>query len=238
MYTYLRDRLAHSFDLDASAIHVISPDVGGAFGLKFFLQCETVVAAHAAMDTGRPVKWIADRNESFLSDVHGRDHVSQAGLAMDENGRILAMRASITGNLGAYCSQAGPIIPWFGACMTTGCYDVEKCYVDVRMVATNTVPVDAYRGAGRPEAAYLIERLMDKAARQLGLAPDEIRRRNFIQPGQFPYQTPTGRVYDSGEYESLNESRPAASRLGRIRITPCRKCRTWHVAWHWYELLR
>ena len=199
----LRDRLAHSFDLDAAAIHVISPDVGGAFGLKFFLQCETVVAAHAAMDTGRPVKWIADRNESFLSDVHGRDHVSQASLAMDENGKILAMRASITGNLGAYCSQAGPIIPWFGACMTTGCYDVDKCYVDVRMVATNTVPVDAYRGAGRPEAAYLIERLMDKAARQLGLAPDEIRRRNFIQPGQFPYQTPTGRVYDSGEYERL-----------------------------------
>lgn len=202
----LRDRLAHSFDLDAAAIHVISPDVGGAFGLKFFLQCETVVAAHAAMDTGRPVKWIADRNESFLSDVHGRDHVSQADLAMDENGKILAMRASITGNLGAYCSQAGPIIPWFSACMTTGCYDIEKCYVDVRMVATNTVPVDAYRGAGRPEAAYLIERLMDKAARQLGLTPDEIRRRNFIQPGQFPYQTPTGRVYDSGEYERLMQA--------------------------------
>ncbi len=202
----LRDRLLPSIDLEPENIHVISPDVGGAFGLKFFLQCETVVAAHAAMDTGRPVKWLADRNESFLSDLHGRDHVSQASLAMDENGRIQAMRVSITANLGAYCSQAGPIIPWFGACMTTGCYDIENCYVDTRMVVTNTVPVDAYRGAGRPEAAYLIERLMDKAALQLGLSPDEIRRRNFIQPDQFPYATPTGRVYDSGEYEKLMDA--------------------------------
>ena len=199
----LRDRIAHSIDLDPANIHVISPDVGGAFGLKFFLQCETVVAAHAAMDTGRPVKWIADRNESFLSDVHGRDHVSQASVATDEHGKIQAMRVSITANLGAYCSQAGPIIPWFGACMTTGCYDISDCYVDVRTVVTNTVPVDAYRGAGRPEAAYLIERLMDKAARELGLKPDEIRRRNFIRPEQFPYTTPTGREYDSGEYENL-----------------------------------
>ena len=199
----LRDRLAHSIDIDLANMHVISPDVGGAFGLKFFLQCETVVAAHAAMDTGRPVKWLADRNESFLSDVHGRDHVSQASLAMDENGKILAMRVSITANLGAYCSQAGPIIPWFGACMTTGCYDIEECYVDVCMAVTNTVPVDAYRGAGRPEAAYLIERLMDKAALQIGLTPGEMRRRNFIRPEQFPYKTPTGRVYDSGEYEKL-----------------------------------
>jgi len=199
----LRDRLAKSVNLDTENIHCISPDVGGAFGLKFFLQCETVVAAFAAMEIGRPVKWIADRSESFLSDVHGRDHKSHAEFALDADGRIRAMRASIRANLGAYCSQAGPIIPWFGACMTTGCYDIAEAYVDVQMIVTNSVPVDAYRGAGRPEAAYLVERLMDKAAIALGLPPDEIRRRNFIQPAQFPYRTPTGREYDSGEYERL-----------------------------------
>jgi carbon-monoxide dehydrogenase large subunit len=199
----LRDRLSGSVDFAPGKIHVISPDVGGAFGLKFFLQCETVVAAHAAIQTGRPVKWVADRNESFLSDLHGRDHVSTASLALDDEGRMLAMRASITANIGAYCSQAGPIIPWFGACMTTGCYDMANAYVDVHMVLTNTVPVDAYRGAGRPEAAYLIERLVDKAAAQVGMSPAEIRRRNFVRPEQFPYRTPTGRVYDSGQYEKL-----------------------------------
>ena len=199
----LRDRLAKSVDVGLDHIHVIAPDVGGAFGLKFFLQCETVVAAHAAMDIGRPVKWIGDRNESFLADLHGRDHVSRAELAMDESGKFMAMRVSITANLGAYCSQAGPIIPWFGACMTPGCYDIPVLWVDVEMVVTNTVPTDAYRGAGRPEAAYLIERLVDKAAKQTGLSPDEIRRRNFIRPDQFPYETATGRVYDSGKYEQL-----------------------------------
>jgi len=202
----IRDRLAQSVNLDPQDIHFISPDVGGAFGLKFFLQCETVVAAFAAMQTGRPVKWIGDRSESFLSDLHGRDHLTTGKLALDGDGRIQAMRVCITANLGAYCSQAGPVIPWFGACMTTGCYDVQAAYVDVEMIVTNTVPVDAYRGAGRPEAAYLVERLIDKAATQLGLAPAEIRRRNFIKPDQFPYETPTGRAYDSGEYERLMDA--------------------------------
>ena len=202
----LRDRLAQSINLDPADIHFISPDVGGAFGLKFFLQCETVVAAFAAMQSGRPVKWMADRAESFLSDVHGRDHLSHGALALDDDGKIQAMRVTIQANLGAYCSQAGAAIPWFGACMTTGCYDVSTAYVDIEMVVTNTVPVDAYRGAGRPEAAYLVERLMDKAAIELGLTPDEIRRRNFIRPDQFPYETRTGRAYDSGEYERLMDA--------------------------------
>ena len=197
----LRDRILASVDLDE--IQVICPDVGGAFGLKFFLQCETVVAVFASKKLGRPVKWIADRTESFLADVHGRDHLTEASLAMDDDGRFLALRVSVNANLGAYCSQAGAIIPWFGACMSTGCYDIPTAYVDVNMIVTNTVPVDAYRGAGRPEAAYLIERLADKAAAALGIAPDEIRRRNFIRPEQFPYTTPTGRAYDSGEYERL-----------------------------------
>jgi carbon-monoxide dehydrogenase large subunit len=199
----LRDRLAATIDLPADDVHVISPDVGGGFGLKYFLQCEPVLAAHATRDLGKPVKWIADRNESFLADTHGRDHVSHASLALDSDGRILAMKAAVTANIGAYCSQAGPTIPWFGASMTTGCYDIPTVHVEIHNVLTNTVPVEAYRGAGRPEAAYLVERLMDKAAASLGLSPPEFRRRNFIRPDQFPYTTPTGRVYDSGEYERL-----------------------------------
>lgn len=199
----LRDRILECIDMEPDELHVICPDVGGAFGLKFFLQCETVVAVFATRALGRPVRWIADRSESFLADVHGRDHVSRASLALDDDGRFLAMRASIVANVGAYCSQAGPIIPWFGACMTTGCYDIPAAYTDVTIAVTNTVPVDAYRGAGRPEAAYLIERLVDKAARETGIARDEIRRRNFIRPGQFPHRTPTGQVYDSGEYARL-----------------------------------
>ena len=200
----LRDRIREAIDLDD--LHVISRDVGGAFGLKFFLQCETVVAVYAAKALGRPVKWIGERTASVLADLHGRDHVSRASLAMDADGRFRALRISIDANLGAYCSQAGVFVPWFGACMSSGCYDIPTGYVDVAMVTTNTVPVDAYRGAGRPEAAYLIERLVDKAAKTLGVDRAEIRRRNFIRPEQFPFQTFTGRAYDSGEYVRLMDA--------------------------------
>ncbi len=199
LHKYIR----HAIDVTPEMLHVISPDVGGAFGLKAYLQCETVVALHAAMTLGRPVKWIADRTESFLGDLHGRDHLSHAELALDDDGKFLAMKASIIGNIGAYCSQSGPIIPWFGASMSPGCYDIPTGYAEVSNVVTNTVPVDAYRGAGRPEATYLIERLVDEAAKKLGIGRDDIRRRNFISPEQFPYKTFTGRVYDSGRYAQL-----------------------------------
>lgn len=199
----LRDRILKCVDLEPDKLRVVSPDVGGGFGLKFFLQCETIVAVYASRELCRPVKWTADRSESFMADIHGRDHVSRAELALDANGRFLAMRAMVDANIGAYCSQAGPIIPWFGACMTTGCYDIPVAHVEVRSVLTNTVPVDAYRGAGRPEAAFLVEQLVDKAAQQLGIARDELRRLNFIKPQQFPYLTATGRSYDSGEYTEV-----------------------------------
>ncbi|HET6630688.1 MAG TPA: xanthine dehydrogenase family protein molybdopterin-binding subunit [Woeseiaceae bacterium] len=202
----LRERILETVDLGGENLDVLVPDVGGAFGLKAFLQCETVLAVFACKSLGRPVKWTADRSESFLADVHGRDHVSHGELGLDEDGRMLAMRAFVTGNVGAYCSQAGPIIPWFGACMTTGVYDIPVARIEVRMAVTNTVPVDAYRGAGRPEAAYLVERLVDKAARQLGIDRVELRRRNFIAPERFPYRTATGRRYDSGEYANVLES--------------------------------
>ena len=203
---YLRENVRKSFDIDESKVHVFSPDVGGAFGLKFFLQCETVVAIAASMQLGRPVKWTAERSESFLSDLHGRDQVATSSLALDADGRFLAMRTHIASNVGAYCSQFGPLVAWFGASMNPGCYDIPAVYVTTQLLLTNTVPTDAYRGAGRPEASYLIERLVDKAAIELGIAKDDIRRRNFIRPEQFPYETATGRIYDSGEYGRLMDS--------------------------------
>jgi carbon-monoxide dehydrogenase large subunit len=226
----LHERILQSIDMPADKLQVISPDVGGAFGLKFFLQCETVVAVFASRQLERPVRWIAERGESFLADLHGRDHVSHAELAINDDGRFLALRVSIDANLGAYCSQAGPVIPWFGACMSTGCYDIPAAHIVVQMVVTNTVPVDAYRGAGRPEATYLIERLVDQAARQTGIDRVELRRRNFVRPEQFPYRTPTGRSYDSGEYARVmdaalqradwpgfEERRAASLAAGRLR---------------------
>jgi len=226
----LRDYILQSLDFDKDKIHIISPDVGGAFGLKFFLQCETIVAIVASMKLDKPVKWTAERSESFLSDLHGRDLVATASLAIDAEGRFIAMKTHLTSNAGAYCSQFGPIIAWFGASMNTGCYDIPQTYVTAETVLTNTVPTDAYRGAGRPEATYLIERLVDKAAIGLGIAKDDIRRRNFIRPEQFPYETPTGRVYDSGEYEKLldkglersdwssfEERRQASKSRGKLR---------------------
>ena len=189
--------------IDADEVRVISPDVGGGFGLKMFLQCETVLACHAAKMLGRPVRWIGERSESFLSDLHGRDHQTRASLALDAEGHVLGMRATLDATTGAYCAQMGQIIPWFGASMSSGCYAIPTGYIDVNMAMTNTVPVDAYRGAGRPEAAYLIERLMDAAARATGLDRAEIRRRNFVKPEQFPYTTFSGANYDSGDYATL-----------------------------------
>ena len=202
----LRGHILNTFDIDQDKVHVVCPDVGGAFGLKFFLQCETVVAIAASMQLGRPVKWIGERSESFLADLHARDQVATASLAIDDSGQFLAMRTEVLSNTGAYCSQFGPLIAWWGAGMNTGCYDIPSAYVTISTALTHTVPTDAYRGAGRPEAAYIVERLVDKAAFELGLPPDEIRRRNFIRPEQFPYTAATGRVYDSGEYEKLQVS--------------------------------
>ncbi len=199
----LRGRVVQCMPIDAGKLRVVCPDVGGGFGLKMFLQCETVSVLHATHVLGRPVKWVAGRAESFLSDLHGRDHLTHAELAVDDSGRFLAMRVHIDSNIGAYQSQGSAMIAWLGAFMTTGCYKIAAAYTSVQLVLTNTVPVDAYRGAGRPEALYLIERLVDKAARELRIAPDELRRRNFIPADAFPYRVPTGQVYDSGDYVTL-----------------------------------
>ena len=145
--------------------------------------------------------WSADRGEHFVGDTRGRDNVTVAEMAMDEEGRFLALRLDILANLGAYLSQYTPFVPYLGATMATGAYDIGALHARVRGVYTHTVPVDAYRGAGRPEAAYVLERLVDRCARTVGLTPEEIRLRNFVRPPQMPYKTATGRTYDVGDFE-------------------------------------
>jgi len=180
-------------------MRVVTPDVGGGFGTKLFAYREYALAAVAARSLKRPVKWIADRSEHFLADTQGRDNHTSARLALDTDGRFLALEVDLVADLGAYLSTFAPFIPFIGAEMSPGLYDIKACSVRVRGVYTHTVPVDAYRGAGRPEAAYLIERLVDVAAHECDIAPDVIRRRNFIRRGAMPYTTATGKTYDSGD---------------------------------------
>ena len=186
--------------LPLDKMRVITPDVGGGFGTKLFPYREYALAAVAAERLRKPVKWIADRSEHFLGDSHGRDNISTAKLALDDKGRFLALELDVIADMGAYLSCYAPYIPWLGMGMATGSYDIPVAHVRLRASYTNTVPVDAYRGAGRPEASYLIERVVDAAARELGIAPDALRRKNLIKPKALPYTTPTGKVYDSGDF--------------------------------------
>jgi carbon-monoxide dehydrogenase large subunit len=186
--------------LPPEKLRVITPDVGGGFGTKLFPYREYALAAVAARKLGKPVKWIGERIEHFLSDSHGRDNITTAKMALDDKGRFLALDLDILADMGAYLSCYAPYIPWLGAGMATGVYDIPTAFVRLRASYTNTVPVDAYRGAGRPEAAYVIERLVDAVAHELDIAPDVLRRRNFIKPKAMPYTTPTGKIYDSGDF--------------------------------------
>ena len=188
-------------------LRVVTRDVGGAFGMKIFVFPEYPVCLHAARMLGRPVRWMAERTESFIADTHGRDHLTTVSIAVDGNGRMTAIRASAIANLGAYLSQVGPFIPTeCGGYMYSGVYGFEAAHYRVRCVFTNTAPVDAYRGAGRPEAAYAVERAVDYAARELGLDPIAFRRRNFIPAAAMPYRTPLGYTYDSGDFHRLLEA--------------------------------
>jgi carbon-monoxide dehydrogenase large subunit len=182
-------------------LRVISPDVGGGFGSKIFVYPEETTVAWAARRVGRPVKWTCDRSEAFLSDAHGRDHLTTAELALDANGVFLGLRVRTRANLGAYLSTFASSVPtYLYGTLLAGQYRTPAIHVAVDGVYTNTAPVDAYRGAGRPEATYLIERIVETAARELQIDPAELRRRNFIQPDQFPYQTPVALIYDTGDY--------------------------------------
>ena len=197
----LQGALTGIMKVSADKIRVVTPDVGGGFGTKAFIYREYPLLLEAAKRTGRPVRWVADRSEHFLGDAHGRDNLTYAEMALDESGKFLALRVDIRANLGAYLSQFGPYIPWLAATMATGPYDVQAVHARVRAIYTHTIPVDAYRGAGRPEAAYLLERLVDNCAYALDMPREEIRARNFVRPEQMPYKTHTDRTYDVGEFE-------------------------------------
>ena len=194
------------FNLPKDAVRVVTEDVGGAFGMKNFLYGEQVLVLYAARKLGRPVRWTGERGESFLSDNHGRDHVATAEIGLDADGRIIALRVSIVANMGAYLSNFGPYIPT-ECCikMCSGLYTIPAVYGEVKCVFTNTVPVDAYRGAGRPEAAYMVERLVDLAARELDMDPVELRRRNLVPPEAMPYTCAYGSTFDSGDFPALME---------------------------------
>jgi aerobic carbon-monoxide dehydrogenase large subunit len=187
--------------LPETKLRIVAPDVGGGFGSKIFLYAEDVALTWASKKIRRPIKWTAERSESFVSDAHGRDHVTKAELALDPNGKFLAMRVHTTANMGAYLSTFASSVPTIlYATLLAGQYSTPAIYAEVKAVFTNTVPVDAYRGAGRPEATYVVERLVETAAREMNIDPAEIRRRNFIT--SFPYATPVGLTYDTGDYEA------------------------------------
>ncbi len=198
----MRRAMAAVFETEPEQIRVKTPDVGGGFGTKVFPYREYPLCMFAAEKLGKPVKWTCERTEHFISDAHGRDNVTTARMAMDADGKFLGMEVDLVAAMGAYLHTFGPLIPFLGISMTSGVYDIPAVDINVRGSYTNTVPTDAYRGAGRPEAAYLIERLVDKCAMDTGLDPAEIRRRNFITPEQMPYTTQTGRMYDTGEFEA------------------------------------
>jgi len=210
---------------------VVAPDVGGGFGTKGSLYAEQALVTWAAGKLGRPVKWTAERAEGFASDNQARDHLTHAELALDKDGKFLALRIATLANLGAYLSSFAPAIPTY--CygpLLAGTYTTPAIYVEVKGIFTNTVPVDAYRGAGRPEACYVVERLVETAAREMGIDPAELRRRNFIPKDAYPYQTPVALIYDSGDYfttlemalkaadySGFEQRRQESARQGKLR---------------------
>ncbi|MBO6789437.1 MAG: xanthine dehydrogenase family protein molybdopterin-binding subunit [Dinoroseobacter sp.] len=183
-------------------LRVIAPDVGGGFGSKIYIYPEEIACLWASMKTGRSVKWTSDRSEAFMTDAHGRDHVTTAKMGFDADGKIVGFHVDTIANIGAYVSLFATATPtYLYGTLWSGTYDIPAIYGTVRAVHTNTVPVDAYRGAGRPEATYMIERMMETAAREMGMDPAELRRRNFVK--EFPYQTQVLLQYDSGDYDAL-----------------------------------
>jgi carbon-monoxide dehydrogenase large subunit len=205
--------------LPETKVRVIAPDVGGGFGSKIYLYAEDVALVWASKRVNRPIKWAAERSEAFVSDAHGRDHVTHAELACDANGKFLAMRVITTANMGAYLSTFASCIPTIlYATLLAGQYTTPAIYCEVTASFTNTVPVDAYRGAGRPEATYVVERLVHQAGVDLGIPQDEIRRRNFIR--KFPYATPVALTYDTGNYDATLDE---AMKMADVAGFPARK---------------
>ena len=228
----LKEQLADAiFRLPQEKFHVITPDVGGGFGMKLFLYPEHVLVCYAARKLGRPIKWTSDRSEAFLSDTHGRDNVTVGELALDKDGMFLALRTRNLANMGAYLSNFAPFIPTMaGTKVLASVYRFQAIYANVLGILTNTVPVDAYRGAGRPESNYLVERLIDAAARELAIDRIELRRRNMVSSAAMPYTTAMGQKYDSGDFRRVLDTalekidwagfpgrRAEAARRGKLR---------------------
>src|ERR1700728_2242189 len=202
-------------------LRVIAPDVGGGFGSEIFIYPEEMVALWASKRAGRPVKWTSDRTEAFLTDAHGRDHLTKAEMAFDSDNKVTGLRVKTYANLGAYMSLFSSSVPtYLYATLLSGQYNIPNIFAEVISVYTNTTPVDAYRGAGRPEASFVVERLMETAARQLKVDPAELRRKNFIT--QFPHQTPVIMAYDAGDF---NASLDAALKAIDYAGFPARKAK-------------
>jgi aerobic carbon-monoxide dehydrogenase large subunit len=209
---FVRDPLAEAvLKIPKEQLRVITPNVGGGFGMKAFVYPEQALAVWASRKIARPVKWQEDRSEGFISDNQGRDHTTHAELALDAAGRFLGLRVTTLANLGAYLSPFGAFVPTRSSDLVSGLYMIGAVHVNVKGVCTNTVPVCAYRGAGRPEAAYLLERIVDAAARELRLTPDAIRRVNFVPASAMPYTSVTKLVLDSGEFEKVMDRCMAAA---------------------------
>jgi aerobic carbon-monoxide dehydrogenase large subunit len=205
--------------LPESKVRVIAPDVGGGFGSKIFLYAEETALVWASKRVGRPIKWTAERSESFLTDAHGRDHATKVELAMDAKGNFLALRVKTVANMGAYLSTFASSVPTIlYATLLAGQYKTPAIYCEVKAVFTNTAPVDAYRGAGRPEATYVVERIVEQAARDMKMDPAAIRRQNFIT--EFPYATPVGLTYDTGNYAAHLDK---ALKIADVEGYPARK---------------
>jgi carbon-monoxide dehydrogenase large subunit len=197
----VKDLIRQVFNTDAANFRVVTPDVGGGFGMKLFLYAEHVLTCYAARKLGQPVKWASERSEAFLADTQGRDNLTVGELAIDADGKFLALRTKVVANMGAYLSTFAPYIPTFaGTSVLASVYGSQAVYANVIGVFTNTVPVDAYRGAGRPESNYLMERLVDAAARELKIDRTELRRRNMVTPSAMPYTSSAGNLYDSGNF--------------------------------------
>jgi aerobic carbon-monoxide dehydrogenase large subunit len=228
---FVRDPLAEIvLKMPKEKLRLITPNVGGGFGMKAFVYPEHALVVWAARKIGRPVKWQEDRSEGFVSDNQGRDHVTRAELALDDKGRFLGLRVFILANIGAYLSPFGCFVPTRSTDLVSGLYAIGAIAINVKGVCTNTIPVCAYRGAGRPEAGYLIERLVDAAARETGKSPDAIRRINFVPPSAMPYTSATKLLLDSGEFEkvmdlcmdaaewsSFNKRRRLSEKAGKLR---------------------
>ncbi len=229
---FIRDCLAEQvFHIRAEQLDVVTGDVGGAFGMKIVPYPEHACVLWAAKVTRRPVVWVSERTESFLTDTHARDHVTRASLALDAQGRILALKHDVVASLGAYLSAVSPTVPTVGyAKMAPSVYAIPAMHIRVRGVFTNTAPTDAYRGAGKPEALFVLERLIDTAAREMDIDAAVLRRRNLIRPTMMPYKTASGQTYDAGDFtralnraltladhDSFAKRRRQSAKSGRLR---------------------